>query len=108
MGGTREFRGVKGKERVPVPVAGPAFRSGVKFVIFYVFSSFLQPAAKIDPIQSAFPPVSDPSLEERCQKREKEGTKGDKSEIKNQKESRATRWMNSSRIITVTLQNETM
>lgn len=53
---------MKGKERVPVPVAGPAFRGGVKFVIFYVFGSFLQPAAKIDPIQSALPPVSNPSL----------------------------------------------
>lgn len=41
------FRDVKGKERVPVPVAGPAFRGGVKFVIFYVFSSFLQPSAQI-------------------------------------------------------------
>lgn len=54
---------MKGKERVPVPVAGPAFRSGVKFIIFYVFRSFLQPAAKIDPIQSALPPVSDTSLQ---------------------------------------------
>lgn len=57
------FRDVKGKERVPVPVAGPAFRSGVKFVIFYVFSSFLQPSAQIDPIQCSFPPVSNPSLD---------------------------------------------
>lgn len=56
---------MKGKERVPVPVAGPAFRCGVKFVIFYVFGSFLQPAAKIDPVQSALPPVSDPSLGEK-------------------------------------------
>lgn len=53
---------MKGKERVPVPVAGPAFRGGVKFVIFYVFGSFLQPAAEIDPIQSALPPVSNPCL----------------------------------------------
>lgn len=53
---------MKGKERVPVPVAGPAFRSGVKFVIFYVFGSFLEPATKIDPIQSALSPVSNPSL----------------------------------------------
>lgn len=53
---------MKGKERVPVPVAGPAFRGGVKFVIFYMFGSFLQPAAKIEPIQCAFPPVSNPSL----------------------------------------------
>lgn len=53
---------MKGKERVPVPVAGPAFRGGVKFVIFYVFGGFLQPAAKIDPIQRALPPVSNPSL----------------------------------------------
>lgn len=36
---------VKGKELVPVPVAGPALGSGVKFVMFYVLSSFLQPAA---------------------------------------------------------------
>lgn len=64
-GGARDFRDVKGKERVPVPVAGPAFWGGVKFVIFYVFSSFLQPAAKIDPIQSTFPPVSDPCLKEK-------------------------------------------
>ena len=53
---------MKGKERVPVPVAGPAFRGGVKFVIFYVFSSFLQPSAQIDTIQSSFPPVSNSSL----------------------------------------------
>lgn len=53
---------MKGKERVPVPVAGPAFRGGVKFIIFYVFGSFLQPAAKIDPVQSALPPVGYPSL----------------------------------------------
>lgn len=39
--GTREIKDVKGKELVPVPVAGPAFRCGVKFVIFYVFGSFL-------------------------------------------------------------------
>lgn len=53
---------MKGKERVPVPVAGPAFRGGVKFVIFYVFSSFLQPSAQIDPVQRSFPPVSNSSL----------------------------------------------
>lgn len=63
---------MKGKERVPVPVAGPAFRGGVKFVIFYVFGSFLQPAAKIDSIQSALPPISNPCL-------------GEKNEIKNKK-----------------------
>lgn len=63
FGGTRVFRGVKGKERVPVPVAGPAFRGGVKFVIFYVFSSFLQPAAQIDPVQCSFPPVRNSSLD---------------------------------------------
>lgn len=62
---------MKGKERVPVPVAGPAFRCGVKFVIFYVFGSFLQPAAKIDPIQSALPPVSNPSLGVKKREREK-------------------------------------
>lgn len=88
---------MKGKERVPVPVAGPAFRGGVKFVIFYVFGSFLQPAAKIDPIQSAFPPVSDPCLEEnfqRARKREKEGrggAEGDKSEINAQKKVKESR-----------------
>lgn len=54
---------MKGKERVPVPVAGPAFRGGVKFVIFYVFGSFLQLAAKIDSVQCAFPPVSNASLQ---------------------------------------------
>lgn len=53
---------MKGKERVPVPVAGPAFRGGVKFVIFYVFSSFLQPSTQIDPVQCSFPPVSNSSL----------------------------------------------
>lgn len=53
---------MKGKERVPVPVAGPAFRGGVKFVIFYVFSSFLQPSTQIDPVQRSFPPVSNSSL----------------------------------------------
>ena len=62
---------MKGKERVPVPVAGPAFRGGVKFVIFYVFGSFLQPAAKIDPIQSTFPPVSNPCLKKENAKRER-------------------------------------
>lgn len=56
---------MKGKERVPVPVAGPAFRGGVKFVIFYVFGSFLQPAAKIDSIQGALPPISNPCLGEK-------------------------------------------
>lgn len=56
---------MKGKQRVPVPVAGPAFRGGVKFVKFYVFGSFLQPAAKIGPIQRAFPPVGDPSLRDK-------------------------------------------
>lgn len=55
---------MKGKQRVPVPVAGPAFRGGVKFVKFYVFSSFLQPAAKIGPVQRARPPVGDSSLRE--------------------------------------------
>lgn len=67
--GTREFRDVKGKERVPVPVAGPAFRGGVKFVKFYVFGSFLQPAAKIGPVQRAFPPVGNPSLGEEREKK---------------------------------------
>lgn len=62
---------MKGKERVPVPVAGPAFRGGVKFVIFYVFGSFLQPATKIDPIQSTFPPVSNPRLYKENVKRER-------------------------------------
>lgn len=61
---------MKGKQRVPVPVAGPAFRSGVKFVKFYVFGSFLQPAAKIGPVQRAFPPVGDPSLRGTRGKRE--------------------------------------
>lgn len=65
------FRDVKRKERVPVPVAGPAFRGGVKFVIFYVFGSFLQPAAKIDPVQCAFPPVSNPSLGGKKKTKEK-------------------------------------
>ena len=63
---------MKGKERVPVPVAGPAFRSGVKFVIFYVFGSFLQPATKIDPIQSALPPVSNPCLRGKKSKNRKQ------------------------------------
>lgn len=65
FGGRGEFRDVKGKERVPVPVAEPAFRGGVKFVMFYVLSGFLQPTAEIDPIQSTLPPVSDPRLRER-------------------------------------------
>lgn len=65
--GAREVIDVKGKERVPVPVAGPAFRGGVKFIIFYVFSSFLQLAAKIDPVQSSFPPVSNPCLKDETQ-----------------------------------------
>lgn len=73
---------MKGKERVPVPVAGPAFRGGVKFVIFYVFGSFLKPAAKIDPIQSAFPPVSNPSLGRKKQKRN--GKKDRRQEVKRQ------------------------
>lgn len=67
------FRDVKRKERVPVPVAGPAFRGGVKFVIFYVFGSFLQPAAKIDPVQCAFPPVSNPSLGGKKKQRKRGG-----------------------------------
>lgn len=74
------FRDVKRKERVPVPVAGPAFRGGVKFVIFYVFGSFLQPAAKIDPVQCAFPPVRNSCLEEGGTKGE--GWTGHKREIK--------------------------
>lgn len=83
---------MKGKERVPVPVAGPAFRCGVKFVIFYVFGSFLQPAAKIDPVQSALPPVSDPSLEEKKRKREKSEIKAQKVEVKaDNKDKGATR-----------------
>lgn len=59
---------MKVNERVPVPVAGPAFWCGVKFVIFYVFGGFLQPAAKIDPIQCTFPPVSNPCLEKKMKK----------------------------------------
>lgn len=43
-------------------MAGPAFRGGVKFVIFYVFGSFLQPAAKISPVQCALPPVCNSCL----------------------------------------------
>lgn len=65
---------MKGKERVPVPVAGPAFRGGVKFIIFYVFCSFLQLAAKIDPIQSTFPPVSNPCLKIKEEKQKNMGT----------------------------------
>lgn len=64
--GTREVIDVKGKERVPVPVAGPAFRGGVKFIIFYVFSSFLQLASKIGPVQSTFPPISNPCLKKEA------------------------------------------
>lgn len=55
---------MKGKERVPVPVAGPAFGSGVKFVMFYVLGGFLQPAPEIVSVQSALSPVCDPRLEE--------------------------------------------
>lgn len=69
---------MKGKERVPVPVAGPAFRGGVKFVIFYVFGSFLQPAAKIDSIQSALPPISNPCLGEKRNKEQKKKDKRDR------------------------------
>ena len=58
-------RVVKDKERVPVPVAGPAFRGGVKFVMFYVLGGFLQPATKIDPVQSPFTPVGDPHLRDK-------------------------------------------
>lgn len=68
MGG---FRDIKGKERVPVPVAGPAFRGGVKFVMFNVLGGFLQPAAEIDSIQSTLPPVGDPRLK-RGDKEQKE------------------------------------
>lgn len=83
---------MKGKERVPVPVAGPAFRCGVKFVIFYVFGSFLQPAAKIDPIQSALPPVSNPSLGVKKREREKSEIKPQKAEAKtDNKDKGATR-----------------
>ncbi len=55
---------MKGKERVPVPVAGPAFGSGVKFVMFYVLGSFLQPAPEIVSVQGTLSPVCDPRLEE--------------------------------------------
>lgn len=55
---------MKGKERVPVPVAGPAFGSGVKFVMFYVLCGFLQPTPEIVSVQSALSPVCDPRLEE--------------------------------------------
>lgn len=48
---------MKGKERVPVPVAGPAFRGGVKFIMFYMFSSFLQPAPKVGSTQCPLSPV---------------------------------------------------
>ena len=60
---------MKGKERVPVPVAGPAFRGGVKFVMFYVLGGFLQPAAKIDPVQCSFPPVCNPHLRDKKDER---------------------------------------
>ncbi len=63
-------------------MAGPAFRGGVKFVIFYVFSSFLQLAAKIDPVQRTFPPVSNASLEGEKKDPRKRGGTGDKSKIK--------------------------
>lgn len=59
---------MKGKERVPVPVAGPAFGSGVKFVMFYVLGGFLQPASEIASIQSALSPVCDPCLRLQQQK----------------------------------------
>lgn len=71
---------MKGKERVPVPVAGPAFRGGVKFVMFYVFSGFLQPAAEIDPVQSALPPVSDARLED-TKEQKKQQEKEEKGEV---------------------------
>ena len=75
-GGMGGFRDVKGKERVPVPVAGPAFRGGVKFVMFNVLGGFLQPAAEIESVQSPLPPVCDPRLEwgkERGKRREVHG-----------------------------------
>lgn len=56
---------MKGKERVPVPVAGPAFRGGVKFVMFNVPSGLLQPSPQVVPVQSSFPPVGDPGLGQR-------------------------------------------
>lgn len=43
-------------------MAGPAFRGGVKFVMFNVLGGFLQPAAEIDSVQSTLPPVGDPCL----------------------------------------------
>ena len=43
-------------------MAGPAFRGGVKFVMFYVLGGFLEPAAEIESVQSPLPPVSDPRL----------------------------------------------
>lgn len=54
---------MKVKELVPVPVAGPALGSGVKFVMFYVLSSFLQSATEITSIQSSFSPICYPCLQ---------------------------------------------
>lgn len=57
------MKGEKGGERVPVPVAGPAFRSGVYFVLFKLFGCVLEFAFEVVSIESTFSPVCNAGLE---------------------------------------------
>lgn len=58
-----EMKGEKGGERVPVPVAGPAFRGGVYFVLFKLFGCVLEFAFEVVSIESTFSPVCNAGLE---------------------------------------------
>lgn len=57
-----EMKGEKGGERVPVPVAGPAFRGGVYFVLFKLFGCVLEFAFEVVSIESTFSPVCNAGL----------------------------------------------
>lgn len=57
------MKGEKGGERVPVPVAGPAFRGGVYFVLFKLFGCILEFAFEVVSIESTFSPVCNAGLE---------------------------------------------
>lgn len=57
------MKGEKGGERVPVPVAGPAFRGGVYFVLFKLFGCVLEFAFEVVSIESTFSPVCNAGLE---------------------------------------------
>lgn len=73
---------MKGKERVPVPVAGPAFRGGVKFIMFYMLGSFLKPAPEVGSIQRTLSPVCYPRLWSGQAGGRREGMRGQSEESK--------------------------